>query len=195
MTSPRPLRSVARTPLNRQRAFSLVELMVIVAVIGTVLGTVVVGSGMEWRRQRVNAVAQELAGWLGQVRSASQRRTGEGCLVAFSATGIYNAGDVIAQIKPGTACIDQLPETEVRIPNSFGGTSYSISVSPNSAELQFTPRGTATNTNQLVVGIRVANTTPQRCVRISPLVALIRIGRNDTSTSDACTSYSDFSPF
>jgi Tfp pilus assembly protein FimT len=168
--------------------------MVTVAVVGILTGTVIVVSGNEWRRQRVNAVAQELAGWLAQVRSASQRLTGAGCLVAFSASGTYNAGDVIAQIKPSTSCIGQLPETQVRIPNSFNGTSYAIS--RNADELQFTPRGTVTATSAVVVGITIANSTPQRCVEVSPLVAMIRLGRNENSnTATGTCTYSDVSPF
>lgn len=182
-----------RRLLPQQHGFSLAEVIVTVALIGLVMGTVITVSGAEWRRQRVNAVAQELAGWLGQVRSASQRLSGAGCLVEFSATGTYNAGDVIARIKPSTACIGQLPDTEVRIPNTQGGTSYSISRS--AAELQFTPRGTATNISEVVIGVTIANAAPQRCVQVTPLVAFIRVGRNDTSSSasGACT-YSDVSP-
>lgn len=177
-----------------QLGFGVTEVIVTVALVGIVLGTVITVSGAEWRRQRVNSVAQELAGWLGQVRSASNRLSGAGCLVAFSASGTYNAGDVIAQIKPNTTCIGQLPETQLRIPNTRSGTSYAISSS--ASELQFTPRGTATNTSDVVIGITISNTAPQRCVQVTPLVAFIRMGRNDTSTapSGTCT-YSDVSPF
>lgn len=185
---------IPQRPLHRDQGFTLTELMVTVAVIGIVTGIVIVVSGMEWRRQRVNAVAQELAGWLAQVRTASQRLTTAGCLVSFSASGNYNAGDVIAQIAPNTACIGQIPETSVRIPNNFSGTTYSIE--RNVAQLQFTPRGTATNVTSVVVGITILNNNPQRCVEVSPLVAFIRVGRNNTSSapSGTCT-YSDVSPF
>jgi prepilin-type N-terminal cleavage/methylation domain-containing protein len=179
---------------RNSNAFTLTELMVVIGIIGILSGIVIVASGAEWRRQRVNSTAQELAGWLSQVRSASQRLTGSGCLVAFSTSGTYNPGDVIAQIKPNTTCIGQVPESQVKVPGIGGDGSYSITTS--ASELQFTPRGTTTNSTAVIVGITLSSSAPQRCVRVSPLVAMIRLGRNDASndSSGACT-YSDVSPF
>lgn len=167
--------------------------MITIAVIGIVSGTLITASGSEWRRQRVNSAAQELAGWLSQVRTASQRLTGSGCLVSFSNSGTYRPGDVIAQIKANTSCIGRIPENVVRVPGILGNETYSFSA--NTSELQFTPRGTSTNTNAVTIGITLTNQAPQRCIEVSPLVAMIRIGRNDSSSSSAgICIYSDVSP-
>jgi prepilin-type N-terminal cleavage/methylation domain-containing protein len=177
-----------------RQGFTLTELMVVVAVIGILSGMVIVASGNEWRRQRVNTVAQSLASWLSQVRSASQRRTGSGCLVQFAATGNYSTGATIAEIVPGSACIGTIPEAQVKI-TGFGATD-TFAFNRSTAQLQFTPKGMSTNTADVILGITLQGSAPQRCVRISPLVAMIRMGRNNTSTlpTGTCT-YSDVSPF
>ena len=44
--------------------FSLTEVMVVVAILSVLSGLVIDGGIRDWRREQVNAVVVELAGWL-----------------------------------------------------------------------------------------------------------------------------------
>ena len=154
-------------------AFTVVELMVTVVVIGILTATGINAAGNEWRRERVNAVAIELQGWLESVRRASLR--GNACQVTING-GSLSGGSSLAT-------------GAIAVVGPSGSTQFT-----------FTPRGTVNTatspfdtplTTPIVVQISLTGTTgPMRCVRISSGLGIIRIGSsNSTSTPCADSSY------
>ena len=180
-------------PLTRPRVpvaagLSTVELMLVVAIIGILSGVVITVSGNEWRRERVNTVALELAGWLEQVRGASLRETNSsvsagGCVITLSNLTSQPAGSTLASVSP-TSCSPQ--STFILTGVSTSGDRYSTA-STNGTSVTFTPRGSVLTTNSSNVDIKILldGTSLMRCVRVVATLGSIRIGRNDTATGIA----------
>lgn len=74
--------------------FSLTEVMVVVAILSVLSGLVIDAGIRDSRREQVNAVVVELAGWLESVRRAALK--GSSCQVTLTTTnGTLGAGAVI----------------------------------------------------------------------------------------------------
>jgi prepilin-type N-terminal cleavage/methylation domain-containing protein len=174
--------------------FSLIELTVVVAVIGILSAVGLSTSGNEWRRERVNAVATELAGWLEAVRRTSLK--GNACQVTInggSLTGgatLATASELIAgtPIANPTIANNCLTGQPMQIGETLGSSTYTIA--PGGAtSFKFTPRGTvnaaaanAQLTAPVVIRISLAGSDgPMRCVRISEGLGLISVGASNTS--------------
>lgn len=168
--------------------FALPELMITIAILGILAGIVVPYSISLWRREQVNAAAQDLAGWLALVRQASLRRTSTGCQVSFAESGDLAPGDVLAEITTNSGCASLLAEPQLRLQGV--AAINTLNMTRSDANLQFTPRGTVTNASDVIVGFTVKGAAPQRCVRITPVVGFIQIGINSASAnSSASCSY------
>ncbi len=174
--------------------FSLIELAVVVAILGVLSAVGIHASGNEWRRERVNAVATELAGWLETVRRTSLK--GNACQVTISG-GSLAAGATLATASellatgatanPSIAnnCLTGQP---LQIGGSLGNSSYAVTPG-GSTSFKFTPRGTvngaAANTqldSPVVITISLAGSTgPLRCVRISEGLGLISVGASNSN--------------
>jgi Tfp pilus assembly protein FimT len=150
---------------------SLAELLMVVVILG-VLTAVGVDTGFkEWRREQVNALTIELAGWLENVRRAALR--GTSCTATIT-TGSISAGDLVATAN-GPTC---LPNTPLRANPNNSAARYAIS--STSQTITFTPRGTlSSSTLPITLMVNLAPDGPARCVSISGLLGLIRIGPGD----------------
>lgn len=169
--------------------FTLIELTVVVALVGIFSAVGVHASGNEWRRERVNAVATELAGWLETVRRTSLK--GNACQVSISGgnlTGgatLATASEIITNPSIANNCLTGQP---MQISGSLGNSTYVIAPGATTS-FKFTPRGTvnaaAANTqlaNPVVIEISLAGTNgPKRCVRISEGLGLISVGASNSS--------------
>jgi prepilin-type N-terminal cleavage/methylation domain-containing protein len=174
--------------------FSLIELTVVVAIVGLLSAVGLSASGNEWRRERVNAVATELAGWLEAVRRTSLK--GNACQVTISGGNLTGgatlataseliAGTAIANPTIANNCLTGQP---MQISETLGSSSYTIA--PGGAtSFKFTPRGTvnaaaanAQLTGPVVIRISLAGSGgPMRCVRISEGLGLISVGASNSS--------------
>lgn len=173
-------------PSDRTRGLTLLELMVTVAVLSILAAITVPSFQFVLRRERVNALAYEIAGWLEESRSIAAREVNPdplagGCAIVIAAPQAdAQAGAVIAGISGCAARSMQL-----RVPDTWGGSfrishsipAGSISNAPTSADctasgipaglcsgsvrLFFTPRGMWSSDS-------VANLRDDLEIRIAP---------------------------
>lgn len=171
---------------RRPQAFTVVEVLVTVAVIG-VLGAVTFASSQVFlRRDQTNAAAAELVGWL---EAISGRAGAFGpCTVQFTTGNGLAAGATFASLQAGTnaRCT---PERTLALPSSSGRNTYNVAVTftpTGTSALTFTPRaGVVANGVEAVVKIAVNNQLPLRCVRIS--FGTLSTGINNTTNDVAQT--------
>lgn len=175
-----------RQASDRSRGYTVTELMVIVVVIGIVSAIAVPSLLFVLRRERVNALAYEVAGWLEATRSIAAREVNPdalagGCAIVIAASqSDAAAGAVIAGI---SGCAAR--ESQLRVPDTWGGRfrishsipTGSISNAPTAADctasgipsglctgsvrLFFTPRGMWSSDS-------VANLNDDLEIRIAP---------------------------
>jgi prepilin-type N-terminal cleavage/methylation domain-containing protein len=184
---------VPSSHLGGERGFSLVEVMVVVVILGVVSSIAVAGFNSVLRRERINAVALETAGWFEEVRNQAARRVDEdlnagGCAITLSPSSSMASGAVLATAESACGARD----ATLRIPADLGGTISASSTNGNS--IIFTPRGlwiaSPAVTGPLEIRMVLDGGGPMRCVRISETLGSIDIGSANTSNLGAsCTSY------
>jgi len=168
--------------------FSLTQLSITVAIISILSGITISNSLTSWHDAQAAELALQLAGWLEQISRAPEAN-GATCTVTF-ASGItggitLNNGAELATVasNPANAFPPCSPEPTFRVPTRFG--AHRISAGASAATVEFTPRTAITSTTDIQVRLAVLNQAPVRCVRLSAVLGLLRIGRNDASFDTA----------
>lgn len=147
--------------------YSLVEVLLVVVILGILAGLMIDAGIRDLRRERVNTVVVELAGWLETVRRDAQR--GKSCTVTVNG-GTLSGGAVLAN----SPCRGDHTITP----------SQSFSVNRTSGSFTFTPAGTLypAPTTPVVIQVALADGgEPQRCVQLEGLLGLISVGRSTSA--------------
>ncbi|WP_225867194.1 prepilin-type N-terminal cleavage/methylation domain-containing protein [Cyanobium sp. PCC 7001] len=172
---------------------TLTELLTVVVVLGVVAAISTSGLLFVLRRERINAAALEVAGWLEEVRNLSARRVDAnanagGCAITLSLSAGMAANAVLATAE--NACGARDPQ--LRLPRDLQGTVTGSSTNGNS--IIFTPRGlwiaNPAVQGPLEIKLLLDGGGPLRCVRLSETLGSIDIGRANTNNVGAnCTDY------
>ena len=168
--------------------FSLTEVMVVVAILSVLSGLVIDAGIRDWRREQVNAVVVELAGWLESVRRAALK--GSSCQVTLTTTdGTVAAGAVLARgADVGATDADSVAAASPIANNCRSsqplvipslGTVQSFQIAATAGSFVFTPAGTLYPAPQpsapIVIEVSLADgQDPQRCVQLEGLMGLIQ---------------------
>lgn len=174
--------------------FTVLELLIAVAIFGVVSSVAVSAGLVEWRRDQANAAAMEFTAWLEPI-SRMPERNGTACTVTVTTGGSLAPGSVFATVLPA-ACST---EPSLRLPAINQRSNYAVGATTTS--WTFTPRGaittgtgtTASSTNtDISIRFAVGGLLPVRCVRLSGTLGLIRYGSNNGSgdTATECTVWS-----
>lgn len=164
-------------PRWHHRGYTLVELMVTVVVIG-ILSSVVINVGWrEWRREQVNSVVLELAGWLQMVRRSALR--GNSCQVTIHPAAPMTAGAELASI---SNCGMVQPLRLSSLSGIGGHRPLEVAVqgvTNRPFTFSFTPAGTIfvapdVDDPQIVIAVTMEDT--RRCVQLDGLLGALDLG-------------------
>ena len=201
---------VGQASLRRRAAFTVLEILVVVGILG-ILSSVIIASGSKsLQRSKINAVAVELAGWLTAIRAKNEN----GCYVDYVGTtnksnnvlppkqinpsGLFSSGAQVLTFRTPADCSDPSgAQVGFRLPANVGG-GYTLRLYD---PIIFSPRGTiamadnATNeTGTNYIKIFHAGSGLLRCIRIRYWTGIIEIGSNSNATAIAnnCSSFDRF---
>jgi prepilin-type N-terminal cleavage/methylation domain-containing protein len=168
-------RSSGSITRRRPQAFTLVELMVIVAVIGIVSGVAITGMATFLQEQKLRQATAELASYLQSARARAQREGGF-CQLAVSGT----------QIAPTTAtgnvCNNAPVQPSLDLAAVSAASGLAVTASP-STPITFTRLGTlatATMPRMITLSYSANRPTMRTCVFLD-LVGIRTGWRRDAS--------------
>lgn len=173
-----------------QKGLTLAELLVAIMVIG-ILGAVGYSVTFSWlNRNRVDSFVIDWSGWIEQVRNKASDRVSAsdnsgGCQISAASSLLgLRSGDQVATVSPTTCASSSI----FVVPAYFGNPTFDVSI-PSS--VVYTPRGSVTNQSDIDFKVLLKPSGPLRCIRITSVLGMVQIGKNDvaTSLSSACSTY------
>lgn len=180
---------------QQQLAFTLVEMMVTVSIVGILAGVSIVAFTRNWRDERVKSATQESSAWLDEIRRIAIQRAAP-CVVELNqATAAFSlieqAGSCNQPAAPGVPSDDVAgftPRTSIQAAQNLiicgtvlaGPDPATIALPCSTAQTgsiqtTFTPRGTVTKGLLLKFHMDEANT--DRCIAVIAPLGQIRPGR------------------
>ena len=193
--------------------FTIVEVIMVTAIIAVLSGLVVSTGWASLRRSRVDAIALEMAGWLNGIHANTTSATSNvnvACEVTFAGSATYpnasvfKAGSTVFTLSNGSNSTDCSPTAlSFKIPANAIGVYEIASPSP----IKFNLRGnvlvgTASNASQnnmsgsatsvQDIKIYMRGQKLLRCVRVNYLLGTASIGANSNASSvgDTCETSS-----
>lgn len=173
--------------MKSRNGYSLSEMMMTIAVILLTAGVSIPTFASYLERERTNAIANVLAGWLDAV-SLRPEQIGTTCEVTVN-SGTLAPGAVLATVTPATCSAEPM----LRLPTMHQVDS--VRVAATATRFFFTPRGsittssTASNANtSITIRMSLTDGDIMRCVRLTGALAYLTLGRNSSTgnTSTEC---------
>ena len=198
--------------------FTIVEVIMVTAIIAVLAGLVVSTGWASLRRSRVDAIALEMAGWLNGIHANTTSATSNvnvACEVTFAGSATYpnasefKAGSTVFTLSNGSNSTDCSPTAlSFKIPANAIGVYEIASPSP----IKFNLRGnvlvgTASNASQnnmsgsatsvQDIKIYMRGQKLLRCVRVNYLLGTASIGANSNASAvkEATCETSSFGGF
>ncbi|MCP9875266.1 MULTISPECIES: prepilin-type N-terminal cleavage/methylation domain-containing protein [unclassified Cyanobium] len=184
--SPYPRSGSPNNALRRCKSsecgLSLAELLIVIVILGIFAAITLESYNSFQRRERVNAVALSIYGWLNEVRQASLRLQDSGCMVTF-ASGSIAAGQQLASVETGSSCAAILGANSSLVLDRDLTNGLITQIGPSVLSVTYTPRTLSTNVSDITIGLTVDAKAPQRCLLVSAVSGSIQVGRNNSSSS------------
>ena len=190
--------------LKTKGGFSLVEVIIVTAIVGVLAGLVVSTGWASLRRSRVDAIALEMAGWLNGIHANTTSATTNvnvACEVTFAGSATYpnasefKAGSTVFTLSNGSNSTDCSPTAlSFKIPANAIGVYEIASPSP----IKFNLRGnvlvgsasdanrnnmSGSSSSQQDIKIYMQGQRLLRCVRINYLLGTASIGANSNAST------------
>jgi prepilin-type N-terminal cleavage/methylation domain-containing protein len=183
--------------------FTLVELMVTVAILGILAGISFVTYTRNWRDERVKAASRETAAWLDEVRRVAIQRATP-CRIRvdrelkllsldpnpqnaaeFCATNLYASLNLPARVQNSNELV--LCSTDITQNDPATTALQCNSPQSGSSTLVVTPRGTSTS--GLLIKFHMPQAGTDRCVAVMAPLGQIRSGKATSNGCDFTTAF------
>lgn len=166
-------------PQMPEAGFTLMELMVIVALVGILAGLAIPNFLRNWQDERLNSANKQAIAWLDDLRRKAIQQSSP-CRVQISTNPPQMIGscDNEPQIISTLNLATEIPNTD-QLSFVLTGNSPSTWV--------FTPRGTTTTDAEL--RMTLAGSTLGRCIRLLKPLGLLRSGKLRSEVCIYTTSY------
>ena len=168
-----------KPPQQAKAAFSLPELMVIVAIAGILAGLAVPNFLRNWQDENLNSANKQAIAWLDDLRRKAIQQSSP-CRVQISNDPAQLTGSC-----DNASGITSILNFATEIPN---GDQLIFTLPNNSpATWVFTPRGTTTTDAEL--RMTLPGSALGRCIRLLQPLGLLRSGKLRSETCIYTTSY------
>ena len=149
---------------TRHRGFSLPELLVATSIFLLLSALAFSLTRNATEREEIQAVTVGLASWLEGGQEGAKRTTA-GCTVTVSSGSSLATGSALATVQPSTCTTP----SSYRLGSEGFSSSLSLTISSTPAvnSLVFTPRGTVTLINDMILSLRKSGGDLTGCLRIS----------------------------
>ena len=164
--------------------FTLLELLVVVAILGVVGGLGLPAMIQGYKSAQVNDLTAGLAGWLQEVRNAALKGSSCGVLIR---TGAITDGDTVASMGEPIPETCATPNNPYLLPESARGANYSITANIN--RFSFTQRASKYPKEDVLITIAMANNGPARCIQLNGLFGNMEMGNVSSSGSCVLTKF------
>jgi prepilin-type N-terminal cleavage/methylation domain-containing protein len=173
----------------RAGGFSLVELLVVVAILGILAGIMGPSLIRNLRDQRLKASSESMAAWLDQLRRRAIQESRRCSITVQGTSGELQASaDNLCGSFPAFS-IDDVSQDVVLCAVSQGvaANAPSCNSGGGTATIRFSPRGTSPD--DVLLQVAIPGHSPNRCVQLVAPLGLLRVGRIANNRCDWSSAF------